>query len=402
MIREELEFRIARYADGDLTEAEGLAVEVELAADAEARALLAEYHTLRTAIEDAAGPALPKVHWDRLEQLLSNAVAKAANGPAASASGASEEGRGEKGRGEEGPFAEALGIENEFAIACHANGTLSPEHRAEVEQLLVSDSRARTLFDAYHDLDAATKALAYSDAPPVVEWDRLARQISGIVEAGANAGLPEDVERQIAAFVEGAVEGSLPADECDAVEARLAADPAARVRACEYRNLEAALRGLQSADSGPAVDWERFAGRISAAIDREAVQTAVRSRKSNSAYSILNWLRSPTRIALAASVLISVAVITRLMHGSGGGHPNQPPVALKPIEEIVPLQPELAAGASQSEISIGPPAVARAGGDDDFAAETGDDDVVSRPPRAFVASGRATPSEADVLPAMPF
>jgi anti-sigma factor RsiW len=391
MIREELEFRIARYADGDLTEAERLAVEAELAADAEARALLAEYQTLRTAIEEAAGPALPKVHWDRLEQLLSTAVARAAPGTRATA----QEGESLIG---DGPFAGAMGIENEFAIACHADGTLSPEHRAEVEQLLVSDPRARLLLDDYHNLDAATKALAYSDAPPAVDWDRLARQISGIVDAGANAGLPEDIERQIAAFVE----GGLPAAELEGVESRLAADPVARVRACEYRNLDAALQAMQSADPLLSVDWERFAGRISAAIDRQPVQ----SRKSQGgAYAILKWLRSPTRMALAASVLIGVALVARLMHGNGPAvQPTHPFAVSNPVvEEIATLQPEEAAGPSQSDISIGPPAVAQSGNDNDVAEGMGDDDgVVSRPPRAFVASGRATPSQAAVLPAMPF
>src|SRR5271163_1700788 len=134
MIREELEFRIARYADGDLTEAERLSVESELAGDAEARALLAEYQTLRSAIEEAAGSALPKVHWDRLEQLLSAAIARSVSGPA---TGEANVGQPESGGG---PFA-ALGIEQEFAIACHADGSLSAERRAEVEQLLVSDGR---------------------------------------------------------------------------------------------------------------------------------------------------------------------------------------------------------------------------------------------------------------------
>jgi len=391
MIREELEFRIARYADGDLTEAERLAVEAELAADAEARALLAEYQTLRSAIEDAAGPALPKVHWDRLEQLLSTAVAKAAPGARATA----QEGDGIIG---DGPFAGVMGIENEFAIACHADGTLAQEHRAAVEHLLASDPRARSLLDEYHNVDAATKALAYSDAPPTVNWERLARRISGIVDAGANAGLPEDIERQIAAFVE----GTLPAGECDSVEARLAADPVARVRACEYWNLEAALQAMQSAAPVPSVDWERFAGRISAAIDRQPVP----SRKSqDGAYAILKWLRSPTRMALAASVLIGVALVTRLMHGSGPAvQPTHPFAASNPVvEEIAALQPEEAAGPSQIDISIGPPALAPSGNDDAFAEGMGDDDgVVSRPPRAFVASGRATPSQAAVLPAMPF
>jgi anti-sigma factor RsiW len=397
MIREELEFRIARYADGDLTGAEGLAVEAELAADAEARALLAEYQTLRTAIEEAAGPALPKVHWDRLEQLLSVAVAKAAPGiGAAAGEGDGEEGDGGEGDGEEGdgPFAGAMGVEQEFAVACHADGTLPAERGAAVEQLLVCDPRARALLHEYHDIDAFIKALAYRDAPSAVRWERLARQISGVVDAGANAGLPEDIERQIAALVGGA----LPAGECDAVEARLAADPAARVRAYEYQNLDAALQAVSAGDSVPAVDWDRFALRISAAIDRQAVLTTVRSHKSREGnYPIVKWLRSPARMALAASVLIGVALAARLMHGDGQAvgpiHVPSKPV----VEEIAAFQPEKATGASQSDISIGPPAVA-----DDFAGETGDDDVVSRPPRAFVASGRATPSQAVVLPAMPF
>ena len=134
MIREELEFRIARYADGDLSAAERCAVEAELAADAEARAVLAEYRTLRTAIEEAAGQALPKVHWDRLEQLLSAAVARS-DGPASGESeGPSQDG---------GPFAGDLTIEQEFAIACHADSTLLPQDRADVERLLAGDARAR-------------------------------------------------------------------------------------------------------------------------------------------------------------------------------------------------------------------------------------------------------------------
>ena len=372
MIREELEFRIARYADGDLSVAERLAVEAELSADAEARALLAEYQTLRTVIEEAAGPALPKVHWDRLEQLLSTAVARAAPGTATA-----NEVPGHSG---DGPFAGALGIENEFAIACLADGTLAPERQAEVEQLLVSDPRCRALFDVYHNVDAVTKASAYNDALPPVRWDRLAGQISRVVDSGANARLPEDIERQIAAFVEGA----LPDGECDEIESRLAGDPGARVLASEYRHLDAALQTIWSADAVPTVDWERFAGRISAAIDEEAVQTAAGLRKlQQGAYAVLKWLRSPTRMALAASVLIGVALVSRLMHGPGPGpgpiHPGF--VATHPtVEEIATLQPEAAAGPSQSEIAIGPPAVARSGVDDDYAEGTSDDDVVSHPP----------------------
>lgn len=398
MIREELEFRIARFADGDLTEAERLAVESELAADAEARAVLAEYQTLRTAIEESAGPALPKVHWDRLEQLLSAAIAKAAIVPA------NAEGHGAEPGAGDGPFVAAtgtetspLGIEQEFAIACLADGSLAPEQRSEPEQLIASDGRARSLFDQYHDLDASIKAHAYSDPPPVLPWDRLAQQISWAVDAGANAGLSEDVEHQIAGFAE----GTLVAEERDAVETRLAADPAVRIMASEYRNLDACLREIPATSPVPAIDWERFARRISSAIDHDTVQAAARSHKPREhAYSLLKWLRAPTRLALAASVLVGVALVARLMHNGGGPvTPSHPVIASTPVEQIAVLTPEHAAGRSQSEISIGPPTVAQAGNEDDSG---GDDGVVAHPPKAFVASGRATPGESEALAGMPF
>ena len=46
MIREELEFRIAQYADGTLPASQRAALEAELAADGAARELLAQYRQL--------------------------------------------------------------------------------------------------------------------------------------------------------------------------------------------------------------------------------------------------------------------------------------------------------------------------------------------------------------------
>jgi anti-sigma-K factor RskA len=73
MISEELEFRIAQYADGSLPAAEVAELEAALAADAEARALLEEYRKLDTILK-AEAPALPNVRWDRLADHISKAV----------------------------------------------------------------------------------------------------------------------------------------------------------------------------------------------------------------------------------------------------------------------------------------------------------------------------------------
>jgi negative regulator of sigma E activity len=73
MTRDELEFAISQYLDGNLAEAEESALEARLASDADARALLAEYRTLDRALRAAPPPALD---WDALSTRISAAVAE--------------------------------------------------------------------------------------------------------------------------------------------------------------------------------------------------------------------------------------------------------------------------------------------------------------------------------------
>jgi hypothetical protein len=75
MNREQLEFQISQYADGTLPAAEVAALELTLAGDAEARALLGEFRKLDTLVKTTEMP-LPAVDWDRFADHLSRAVAE--------------------------------------------------------------------------------------------------------------------------------------------------------------------------------------------------------------------------------------------------------------------------------------------------------------------------------------
>jgi anti-sigma factor RsiW len=72
MTRDELEFAISQYLDGNLAAAEESALEARLASDADARALLAEYRSLDRALR--ASP-VPDIDFTALGDLIRTAVA---------------------------------------------------------------------------------------------------------------------------------------------------------------------------------------------------------------------------------------------------------------------------------------------------------------------------------------
>jgi anti-sigma-K factor RskA len=74
MMSEELEFRIAQYADGTLSAEEIAALETTLSGDAEARAMLESYRKLDAALKREL--PLPAMDFDRLHRHLSDAVAE--------------------------------------------------------------------------------------------------------------------------------------------------------------------------------------------------------------------------------------------------------------------------------------------------------------------------------------
>ncbi|HET6252161.1 MAG TPA: hypothetical protein VFE47_31030 [Tepidisphaeraceae bacterium] len=72
---QDLEFTISQYLDGTLPPADRLALEQELQANADARAMLGEYRKLDMALK--AMLPMPAIPWDRLQQSISAQVAEA-------------------------------------------------------------------------------------------------------------------------------------------------------------------------------------------------------------------------------------------------------------------------------------------------------------------------------------
>src|SRR4051812_19493282 len=88
------------------------------------------------------------------------------------------------------------------------------------------------------------------------------------------------------------LDGTLAVAERDALEERLATDAEAREVYAEYEALNGALA---AAPAVPEIDWDAFAGKISAAVAREALP--------EQSYKISAWLGRPMRLAgIAASL----------------------------------------------------------------------------------------------------
>jgi anti-sigma factor RsiW len=72
MTRDELEYAISQYLDGVLPPLERSALEEQLAADAEARAILAEYQNLNSTLKSSM--PLPEIAWDEFNTQLRQAL----------------------------------------------------------------------------------------------------------------------------------------------------------------------------------------------------------------------------------------------------------------------------------------------------------------------------------------
>lgn len=73
MTRDELEYAISQYLDGVLPPLERSALEERLASDPEARAILAEYQALDSALKTSM--PVPEIAWDQFTQQVRHALA---------------------------------------------------------------------------------------------------------------------------------------------------------------------------------------------------------------------------------------------------------------------------------------------------------------------------------------
>jgi len=218
--------------------------------------------------------------------------------------------------------------ELEFLIAQYADGTLDSEQTPEVEAILRRNELARQMLESYRSLDRVLS----STASPEIRWDRLEDRISRQV-AGASiandpaASVSEEVEEQISRLAEG---NSSPA-ESRLIEARLSADPQARLLLSEYASLERLFEAVRARPL-PAVRWHKLNDHIAQALgirsaEAERPARAAVNRRTTAAEEtgvlarIGNWLRTPQRMAIAACLLVAGAVGIRLI--SNGNNPAQ-------------------------------------------------------------------------------
>lgn len=73
MTRDELEYAISQYLDGNLPSLERAALDDRLASDAEARTILDEYRQLDASLKNLP---LPTLAWDRVAEQIQQAVAQ--------------------------------------------------------------------------------------------------------------------------------------------------------------------------------------------------------------------------------------------------------------------------------------------------------------------------------------
>src|SRR5258706_13819467 len=135
----------------------------------------------------------------------------------------------------------------EFSISQYLDGTLSPDEAAALEARLKDDAAARELLEEYRNLNALLKSPA---GLPAIAWDELAAHLSRSVREA------EQAEFAISQYADGV----LPADEVEAIEARLAEDAGARGLLEEHRRASALLK---APDALPEIQWQRLASHLS-------------------------------------------------------------------------------------------------------------------------------------------
>jgi negative regulator of sigma E activity len=156
---EQLEFTITQYLDGTLPPEESAALQVRLANDPEARALLAEHQKL-TALLRAEG--LPELDWDELASDFSAVVTGTV---------------GERSRADD----QRLNTILKSAVA----PLPGVRWDALAERISASIDAEVAATDATDAEDEKLDALLRSTPGPVVKWDRLAAHLSGVVAAEA-------------------------------------------------------------------------------------------------------------------------------------------------------------------------------------------------------------------------
>ncbi len=151
----------------------------------------------------------------------------------------------------------------EFLISQYLDGSLPAEDCRLLEKRLAADPAARALFEQHKALDAAMKSLPL----PEVHWDRFAQHISdAAVAQGAGDVAPAEHDDELELAITQYLQGELSDEHRSAVEARVAADPAARSLLAQHRSLDVVLKHGWPL---PHVDFDALHQHISDAVEEQ-------------------------------------------------------------------------------------------------------------------------------------
>ena len=237
----------------------------------------------------------------------------------------------------------------EFILTQYLDGTLSAEQVQAIEQALESDPRAMALRDEHERLTA----LLRSQGLPEMNWEELARDLSAVVTGTVDEESKAE-DRKLNAMLKALP--PLPDVRWEELAGRIstAVDSELERADAEDQKLDTLLRGMPA----PEVNWDQFAGQISKAIAAEHGE-AERDRREERPAVIgrIGWVRTASRLAMAACVLLAAGLGIRfyMQGGSTGvvtptGQHSQTVV----VSVVNTPQVEVSKNPAVTEIAIGP------------------------------------------------
>jgi anti-sigma factor RsiW len=245
----------------------------------------------------------------------------------------------------------------EIAITEYLDGTLPPEKLPALEAILATDENAQTLLKQHRNLTA----LLRSNPLPEMHWGELGRDFAAVV-----TGTVDEQSRATDQKLNGLLKSipAGPAIKWDALARHISAsiDTELAAKDADDEKLDALLHATPL----PSLNWDRLASHIS---DQVAAQTAVvekqREPKREPEREVtvyrMPWLRTVSRLAVAACVLLVAGLGIRFMMQRGTGSDQTavgPKTATTPQAIVMvegPTVETAGPGKSQvAEVSIGP------------------------------------------------
>src|SRR3954451_15703857 len=197
----------------------------------------------------------------------------------------------------------------EFILTQYLDGTLPPEQLDALERTLETDPRAHALRDEHERLTA----LLRSQQLPEMDWDDLARDFCAVVTGSIDEQTRAE-DQQLNAILAAAT--PLPELQWDELSRRISAAVDVEIETGDAE--DAQLVELLRTAPMPAVNWDRLAGHLSQTIAAETAAAPVTpmriagADKQPAVVGRIGWVRTASRMAMAACVLLAAGVGIRM------------------------------------------------------------------------------------------